>query len=60
MSTSDLAVGHPRVPRNVDQITKAAQDYEFDAGVPLKYWLRTANALVKQVRLTATCLCECF
>jgi len=37
------------VPQSVAQITKDASEYEFNALVPLKYWLRTANALVKQV-----------
>jgi hypothetical protein len=49
MSAFDLAVSHPRAPQNVDQITKAAQDYEFDAALPMKYWLRAASAMLKQV-----------
>ncbi len=49
MSASNLALGLPQHPRSVDQVTKAAQDYDFDASVPLKYWLRTASALSKQV-----------
>ena len=38
------------VPKSVAEICKDASEYEFDAMVPLKYWLRTAGALVKQVR----------
>ena len=49
MPASDMALGHPRAPSNADQLTNLAQDYEFDASVPLKYWLRTASALSKQV-----------
>ena len=49
MSLSDMSLGQPRPPRNVEQVTKAAQEYEFDAAVPLKNWLRTASALLKQV-----------
>lgn len=37
------------VPKSVAQITKDAAEYEFDAIVPLKYYLRTANAMVRQV-----------
>lgn len=39
---------HP--PRNIQQITKAAQDYEYDASIPLRYWLRSAQAMLKEVR----------
>jgi hypothetical protein len=37
-------------PHNVEQITRLAQDYEYNPNIPLKYWLRTANSLVKEVR----------
>jgi hypothetical protein len=37
-------------PHNVEQITRLAQDYEYNPLIPLKYWLRTANTLVKEVR----------
>ena len=46
-----VGFGQPQAPRNVEQITEAAQDYEYDAGVPMRYWLRTAAALVKEVGL---------
>ncbi|KAK4943788.1 hypothetical protein LTR10_016691 [Elasticomyces elasticus] len=42
------ALGSLRTPRNVQQITKAAQEYEYDAGVPLRYWLRSAQAMLKE------------
>lgn len=38
-------------PRSVEQITKAAQEYEYNAQVPLRYWLRSAAALLKEVCL---------
>lgn len=38
------------VPKSVAEITKDASDYEFNALVPLKYWVRTADAITKQVR----------
>ncbi|KAK5942772.1 hypothetical protein PMZ80_005338 [Knufia obscura] len=39
------------VPKSVAQITKDASEYEFNALVPLKYWLRTAAALVQQAQV---------
>jgi hypothetical protein len=42
--------GQSQAPKSVEQITKAAQDYEYDAGLPMRNWLRTASALVNQVR----------
>ncbi|KAK5092531.1 hypothetical protein LTR70_001889 [Exophiala xenobiotica] len=39
------------VPKSVAQITKDASEYEFDAIVPLKYYLRTANAMVRQAQV---------
>ncbi|KAK5061197.1 hypothetical protein LTR84_007739 [Exophiala bonariae] len=35
-------------PRNVQQITEAAQQYEYDAAIPLRYWLRSAQAMLKE------------
>jgi STAM-binding protein len=60
MSAFNLAVDHPRSPQNVDQITKAAQDYEFDAALPMKYWLRSASAMLKQVIQRSQCLETCL
>lgn len=36
-------------PQSVSQVTKDAQDYEYNALVPLKYWLRSAAAMIRQV-----------
>ena len=44
-----LSLDEPTGPKSVEQITKQAQEYDFDATVPLKYWLRTANTLLQQV-----------
>ncbi|OKL56885.1 hypothetical protein UA08_08023 [Talaromyces atroroseus] len=38
-------------PHNVEQITRLAQDYEYNPLIPLKYWLRTANSLVKEAEI---------
>lgn len=38
------------VPKSVAEITNDASDYEFNALIPLKYWVRAADALTKQVR----------
>ncbi|EXJ88885.1 hypothetical protein A1O3_01949 [Capronia epimyces CBS 606.96] len=44
-----LSLLHP--PRNVQQITKEAQDYEYDASIPLRYWLRSAQAMLKEAEI---------
>ena len=36
---------------NVEQIVKKAQNYEYNEFIPLKYWLRTAGILLKEVLL---------
>lgn len=36
-------------PRSVEQITSAAQEYDFDANIPIRYWLKTANNLLREV-----------
>ncbi|KIV96132.1 hypothetical protein PV10_00036 [Exophiala mesophila] len=41
-------IGALHNPRSVQQITKAAQDYEYDASIPLRYWLRSAQAMLKE------------
>ncbi|KIX00775.1 uncharacterized protein Z518_09840 [Rhinocladiella mackenziei CBS 650.93] len=48
MSIHSGALGSLHPPRNVQQITKAAQDYEYDANIPLRYWLRSALAMLKE------------
>lgn len=40
----------PSTPRSVEQITSSAQDYDYSALVGLRYWLRTARTLLKEVR----------
>lgn len=36
-------------PMNVEQIVQKAQSYDYNPLIPLKYWLRTAGTLVKEV-----------
>jgi len=36
------------MPMNVEQVVKAAH-FDYNPFVPLKYWLRTARTLVKEV-----------
>lgn len=36
-------------PQSVTKIAKIAQQYEYNEGVPLKYWLRTAATLIREV-----------
>jgi STAM-binding protein len=43
--------GAAAVRHNVEQITRLAQDYQYNPMVQLKYWLRTASTLVKEVCL---------
>lgn len=38
-----------RAPRSIEQITRAAQNYDYTAVIGIKYWLRTAGALLKEV-----------
>ncbi|KAL4897727.1 hypothetical protein BDV59DRAFT_168445 [Aspergillus ambiguus] len=35
-------------PHSVKDITRIAQDYEYNPSIPLRYWLRTAATLVKE------------
>ena len=36
-------------PSNVEQIVQKAQHYDYNPLIPLKYWLRTAVTLLKEV-----------
>lgn len=36
-------------PMNVERIVEEAQNFEFNPLIPLKYWLRTASTLLKEV-----------
>ncbi|KAJ5780532.1 JAB1/Mov34/MPN/PAD-1 [Penicillium paradoxum] len=38
-------------PQSVENITRIAQNYEYNASVPLKYWLRTAATLLREARI---------
>ena len=50
MATQDVAQGNlGHHPRSVEQITRDAQSYEYNALIGLKYWLRSAGTLLKQV-----------
>ena len=37
-------------PLSVEQIVKKAQNFDYNPLIPLKYWLRTAGTLLKEVR----------
>lgn len=39
-------------PKSVEDIVKEAQNYDYNPLIPLKYWLRTAGTLLKEVRNT--------
>jgi len=36
-------------PMSVKEIASKAQDFDFDLNIALKYWFRTADALIKEV-----------
>lgn len=42
-------------PLSVEQIVNKAQNFDYNPLIPLKYWLRTAGTLLKEVR-SVTCL----
>jgi STAM-binding protein len=46
MAGSTLQVSRPM---SVKEISAKAQDFEFNPFIALKYWLRTADALLKEV-----------
>lgn len=35
---------------SVEMISKRAQDYEYNGNIALRYWLRTAATLIREVR----------
>jgi STAM-binding protein len=37
---------------SVEEISKKAHDFEFNPFIALKYWLRTADTLIREVRFT--------
>ncbi|KZF24680.1 hypothetical protein L228DRAFT_237585 [Xylona heveae TC161] len=38
-------------PMSVEQLVKAAQDFDYNPLIPLRYWLRTADTLLKEARI---------
>jgi hypothetical protein len=42
--------GFGKEPMNVAGIVQLAANYEYDADIPLRYWLRSADAMQKQVK----------
>jgi len=38
---------------SVKEITAKAQDFEFNRFIAMKYWLRTADTLLKEVRASS-------
>lgn len=40
----------PSQPHSVESITRMAQDYEYNPRIPLRYWLRSAATLFREVR----------
>lgn len=40
---------HLSRPMNVEQIVKEAQNFDYNPLIPLRYWLRTAGSLLKEV-----------
>ncbi|KAI5293351.1 hypothetical protein KEM52_005625, partial [Ascosphaera acerosa] len=38
-------------PLSIEQITRQAGDFEFDARTPLRYWLRGAGTLLKEAAI---------
>ena len=44
-------------PLSVPEITKDASSFDYDDAIPLKYWLRTADAINKQVRYHPALAC---
>lgn len=36
-------------PQSVEKITRIAQDYEYNPLIPLRYWLRSATTLIREV-----------
>ncbi|KAF2100153.1 hypothetical protein NA57DRAFT_65903 [Rhizodiscina lignyota] len=41
---------HLPTPLNVEEISRKAADYDYDPDIPLRYWLRTADAIQKQAQ----------
>lgn len=51
MSTTGAAShGLGKEPLDVGGIVREAGNFEYNPNIPLRYWLRTADAIQKQVR----------
>jgi len=37
-------------PMSVEEISKKAEDFQFNPAIALKFWLRTADTLYREVR----------
>ncbi|KAK5177925.1 hypothetical protein LTR16_010896, partial [Cryomyces antarcticus] len=50
MSTTTPAgpMGLAAKPLKVEEIVKRAQDFDYNALIPMRYWLRTADTLQKE------------
>ena len=48
----------PSRPLNVEQIVQKAQNFDYNPLIPLKYWLRTAGTLLKEVNAIAWKACS--
>jgi len=46
-------------PMSIKDIAVIAEDFDFNPNIPLKYWLRTANAVFQEVGLCRSCFHEC-
>jgi STAM-binding protein len=40
-------------PRKVEEITRMAQNYDYNPSIPLRYWMRTAATLLREVSSNA-------
>lgn len=49
---------HLSRPMSVEQIVKEAQNFDYNPLIPLRYWLRTAGSLLKEVRTGANQLSQ--
>lgn len=56
--TSTDARAHLSRPMSVEQIVKEAQNFDYNPLIPLRYWLRTAGSLLKEVCMGASDLSQ--
>lgn len=47
---ADSSAHHGPPPMSCSEIATRATDFDWEPLIPLRYWLRTANTLVKEVR----------